>query len=256
MGTHISKVKSIDLDSWTDEQIQSMVDWGNAKANTYWEHNLPQNHVPDESKIQNFIRTKYELKKWVASKHIPDPSTIAAGDQLATVNNILVNKSPAKQALENHHDLLNGQAPLKHVPANLQSKPLPNPLATKENTPAKASLLDLNFGGPDVSSLTQPQQQQHPSINSGRTNRPDLKKSILALYSNSSSAPASNTQLPQPAGGLSNSLAGLNLGASPSGLAGSAPPSNVWNSSPNILDASASQKKSAADDDLFKNVWS
>jgi len=35
MGTHISKVKSVDLDSWTDEQAASMVKWGNTRANTY-----------------------------------------------------------------------------------------------------------------------------------------------------------------------------------------------------------------------------
>lgn len=32
MGTHISKVKSADLDTWTPEQVESMVKWGNAKA--------------------------------------------------------------------------------------------------------------------------------------------------------------------------------------------------------------------------------
>lgn len=33
MGTHISRVKSVDLDSWTDEQLQSVLRWGNARAN-------------------------------------------------------------------------------------------------------------------------------------------------------------------------------------------------------------------------------
>lgn len=33
MGTHISRVKSVDLDSWTDEQLQSVLNWGNARAN-------------------------------------------------------------------------------------------------------------------------------------------------------------------------------------------------------------------------------
>lgn len=33
MGTHISRVKSVDLDAWTDEQLQSMLRWGNARAN-------------------------------------------------------------------------------------------------------------------------------------------------------------------------------------------------------------------------------
>lgn len=40
MGTHISKVKSVDLDSWTDEQLQSVVKWGNARANK-WVARLP-----------------------------------------------------------------------------------------------------------------------------------------------------------------------------------------------------------------------
>lgn len=33
MGTHISRVKSVDLDAWTDEQLQSVVKWGNSRAN-------------------------------------------------------------------------------------------------------------------------------------------------------------------------------------------------------------------------------
>lgn len=49
MGTHISRVKSVDLDSWTDEQLASMVKWGNTRANKYWEANLAPGHVPAES---------------------------------------------------------------------------------------------------------------------------------------------------------------------------------------------------------------
>lgn len=33
MGTHISRVKSVDLDAWTDEQMQSILRWGNTRAN-------------------------------------------------------------------------------------------------------------------------------------------------------------------------------------------------------------------------------
>ncbi|KAI9346408.1 Arf GTPase activating protein [Zopfochytrium polystomum] len=49
MGTHISKVKSADLDAWTAEQIENMVRWGNHKANVYWEHQLPPNFAPPET---------------------------------------------------------------------------------------------------------------------------------------------------------------------------------------------------------------
>ena len=33
MGTHISRVKSVDLDAWTDEQLESVLHWGNTRAN-------------------------------------------------------------------------------------------------------------------------------------------------------------------------------------------------------------------------------
>ena len=76
MGTHISRVKSVDLDAWTDEQLASIVKWGNQRANIYWESKLAPGHVPSDSKIENFIRTKYESKRWVMDGPMPDPSTL------------------------------------------------------------------------------------------------------------------------------------------------------------------------------------
>jgi hypothetical protein len=34
---HISRVRSVDLDTWTPEQIEHMQRWGNRRANLYWE---------------------------------------------------------------------------------------------------------------------------------------------------------------------------------------------------------------------------
>lgn len=76
MGTHISRVKSVDLDAWTDEQLQSILKWGNAKANKYWEAKLAEGHIPSEAKIENFIRTKYESKRWVMDGPMPDPASL------------------------------------------------------------------------------------------------------------------------------------------------------------------------------------
>jgi stromal membrane-associated protein len=61
LGTHISKVKSADLDTWTPVQLENMQRWGNDKANAYWEANLPpkfRDSVPD-SEIEKFIRYLY-----------------------------------------------------------------------------------------------------------------------------------------------------------------------------------------------------
>src|SRR5277367_1733095 len=87
MGTHISRVKSVDLDSWTDEQLQSVLRWGNSRANKYWESKLAAGHMPSEAKIENFIRTKYESKRWVMDGPMPDPATLDAdGDDDVPLN--------------------------------------------------------------------------------------------------------------------------------------------------------------------------
>ncbi|CAG8453631.1 818_t:CDS:2 [Funneliformis mosseae] len=63
MGTHISKVKSISLDSWTPEQIENMRQWGNLKANAKWNPRPEFHPVPvnaSDSEMERYIRNKYE----------------------------------------------------------------------------------------------------------------------------------------------------------------------------------------------------
>lgn len=62
MGTHISRVKSIDLDMWTREQMNVVIKWGNRRANLYWEAHLKPGHIPPDSRIESFIRSKVRLR--------------------------------------------------------------------------------------------------------------------------------------------------------------------------------------------------
>ena len=48
LGTHISKVRSIDLDTWNDMQLQKLVEVGNTKGNAFWEAQLPDNYVQED----------------------------------------------------------------------------------------------------------------------------------------------------------------------------------------------------------------
>lgn len=41
LGAHISKVKSIQLDQWTEEQVQKLMEMGNVKAKEIWEAKVP-----------------------------------------------------------------------------------------------------------------------------------------------------------------------------------------------------------------------
>ncbi|XP_069830698.1 stromal membrane-associated protein 1 isoform X3 [Dendropsophus ebraccatus] len=66
LGVHISRVKSVNLDQWTPEQIQCMQDMGNTKARMLYEANLPENfrRPQTDQSVEFFIRDKYERKKY------------------------------------------------------------------------------------------------------------------------------------------------------------------------------------------------
>ncbi|RWA14356.1 hypothetical protein EKO27_g710 [Xylaria grammica] len=64
LGTHISKVKSLSMDSWTNEQVESMKRIGNAASNKNYNPQGKRPPVPvdaDEadSAMERFIRSKY-----------------------------------------------------------------------------------------------------------------------------------------------------------------------------------------------------
>ncbi|KAI3769234.1 hypothetical protein L6452_00334 [Arctium lappa] len=69
LGVHISKVRSATLDTWLPEQVAFIQSMGNEKSNSYWEAELPPNY--DRVGIENFIRAKYEDKRWVAKDGRP-----------------------------------------------------------------------------------------------------------------------------------------------------------------------------------------
>jgi hypothetical protein len=75
--------------------FQTIQKWGNRRANLYWEKHLKAGHVPPEqsavicsfllqadecSKIESFIRSKYESRRWAMEGPPPsDPSTLENG---------------------------------------------------------------------------------------------------------------------------------------------------------------------------------
>ncbi|KAK4254742.1 hypothetical protein QN277_010078 [Acacia crassicarpa] len=71
LGTHISKVKSVTLDEWSDDEIDAMVEvGGNASANKIYEAHIPDGYskpTPNSNNVQraNFIRSKYEVQEFL-----------------------------------------------------------------------------------------------------------------------------------------------------------------------------------------------
>ncbi|KAM8933653.1 arf-GAP with GTPase, ANK repeat and PH domain-containing protein 1 isoform 2-T2 [Pelodytes ibericus] len=83
LGTHLSRVRSLDLDDWTPELIKVMSAIGNELANSIWEgssqgHVKPCSESPREEK-ERWIRAKYEQKLFLAPQPCRD---IPLGQQL------------------------------------------------------------------------------------------------------------------------------------------------------------------------------
>ncbi|KAI4891599.1 hypothetical protein NFI96_020998 [Prochilodus magdalenae] len=81
LGVHISRVKSVNLDQWTPEQIQSVQSMGNTKARQLYEAHLPDNfrrpqtdqqREPLYRAVEFFIRDKYEKKKYYDKTAVND----------------------------------------------------------------------------------------------------------------------------------------------------------------------------------------
>jgi len=72
LGVHISKVRSVNLDSWAPNQVSSMQCMGNSKARAVYEANLPDDYrrPTSDSGMEAFIRSKYEKKKFIAKEWV------------------------------------------------------------------------------------------------------------------------------------------------------------------------------------------
>ncbi|CAO3693197.1 unnamed protein product [Rhizopus microsporus] len=213
LGVHISKVKSVDLDTWVPEQVENMIRWGNERANKYWEANLGD-RKPTESNMEMWIRAKYEQKRWAMKGPIPDPSTL--GDSKSVQNQEEPSQPPVKQTVVEQPKTK--QSEFANLDAFLGS-PSSSPASTHQTTTTSASQLQGAdfFFGTSTSPPSQQQQQQQQQPQQQQHN--DIKSSILSLYNTMPAAQPPMMQQQQQqqqqqfmAGNVQNQLSGLNFG--------------------------------------------
>ncbi|KAK6461521.1 zinc finger protein [Scheffersomyces coipomensis] len=302
MGTHISKVKSVDLDAWTDDQIENMIKWGNEKSNYFWEQKLPEGYTPDQSKIESFIRTKYDIKKWAGSTIVPDPLTISIPNSTSTTTSSALSNNSTSSSLSSTTSSSTTSTSIKAPQpksANLldddfgdftsspSSTPTPTPIPSSTaygRSLPKAASTTANLA-PPIPTPPQPRSQSAQSTGGSITSngRPDLKKSILSLYS----SPSASTSFLQPQqsvrnqsfspslaspspvsnnhnnnnlniNSLSNSLSGLQFGGTSTSSTIKQTPSNISSSSINatpINNNNNTLSSSSTSNNSWKNEW-
>ena len=276
MGTHISRVKSIDLDIWTPEQMNSIQKWGNKRANAYWEAHLKAGHAPPDHKVESFIRSKYELRRWARQTPIPeDPSVLdtdTAQAPTATTQPRLpptstrsapqaqasIAPKPGSGALL---DLLgDGEAPMSRPSTGVAPALAPAPKATTET---KSNLFELDWD--DASS-----KNTAPMTNNVQSKR--HKDEILSLFSKPSAPPhpvmnddlfTSFATASEPS--VSSALGSLSLGSPPQAPASSslssipplpsrdAPPTAMLNTQD--IWGTPSQPSVPEQEDAFADIW-
>ncbi|KAF5094647.1 hypothetical protein D0Z00_003455 [Geotrichum galactomycetum] len=240
-------VRSIDLDTWSDDQIKMLVKWGNKRANLYWEAKLPPNYAPDDSKIDNFIRTKYEMRRWVLSDQLPeDPSVL---DNLA-------NKRAGPEE---------DTVPLSEVQRRLVTTPKKrgsvssstmrgNSISSGSGSRSVPPIVDL-LGGADLSAAPTTSTQRQ-NVVSGPGGRVSMEKSQL----NAAARPSVVTRGPPASKPQTADLLGLDFGApapEPShSRNASAASTSAGTSSPVPAGASAPATPVTSRPDLTKSILS
>ncbi|KAG7164750.1 Stromal membrane-associated protein 2-like [Homarus americanus] len=73
LGVHISRVKSVNLDTWTPQQVACIQQMGNSRARAVYEANIPDSfrRPQMDSALEQFVRAKYEAKKYIAREWVP-----------------------------------------------------------------------------------------------------------------------------------------------------------------------------------------
>ncbi|KAJ9479517.1 ADP-ribosylation factor GTPase-activating protein effector protein 2 [Pseudozyma hubeiensis] len=81
MGVHISKVKSVTLDTWTREQVDRMKEVGNVRSNRKYNPDEMRNRPPTnmeeserDSELEKYIRRKYEFRRFMEGRPPPVPT--------------------------------------------------------------------------------------------------------------------------------------------------------------------------------------
>ncbi|XP_019737763.1 stromal membrane-associated protein 1-like isoform X1 [Hippocampus comes] len=144
LGVHISRVKSVNLDQWTPEQIQSMVDMGNGRAKQLYEAHLPENfsRPQTDQSVEVFIRDKYERKKYYDKESVATALKSGEGAPHSNSPSFQADRSKQEKEHEKKRDEKKKEKDLEKADRhNVKSESRASP---KKNQEAAVDLLGLD----------------------------------------------------------------------------------------------------------------
>lgn len=125
---HISRVKSVNLDSWTPEQVVSLQQMGNSRARAVYEAQLPDGfrRPQTDSALESFIRAKYEQKKYVAREWVQPPPVKVSWDK--EIDEEMEKQKRKKKGLSTTTSSIISKSDSIKTNISLKSTPIPAPL--------------------------------------------------------------------------------------------------------------------------------
>uniref|UniRef100_A0A8D2C4R2 Small ArfGAP 1 n=1 Tax=Sus scrofa TaxID=9823 RepID=A0A8D2C4R2_PIG len=164
LGVHISRVKSVNLDQWTPEQIQCMQDMGNTKARLLYEANLPENFRRPQT-------DQYPLKIslfWISSSDAPLQPLVSSPSLQAAVEKNKLEKEKEKKKEEKKREKEPEKSVKPLTTEKLQKKEDQQLEPKKSTSPKKAAepTVDLlGLDGPAEAPVTNGNTATVPALN-------------------------------------------------------------------------------------------
>jgi len=88
LGTHLSFVRSIKMDSWSEKQIESMRQGGNEKLNSYLEKNGIDRTTVIQKKYDNDVAQLYKLQVKARVEGEPEPTELIKSEKKTSQQNL------------------------------------------------------------------------------------------------------------------------------------------------------------------------
>jgi len=191
LGTHITFIRSVTLDSWTNEQVDVMDSIGNEISNQYWEANLPKDYprpaTEDLDGLTKFIRFKYELAKW-ADKGTQPPNKMLQSGKAPKKNKMSISQSTTPVVPAPHPSPSVQPVPRSNSENLIDFSPSIKPVHTSSQ-----DTLDILLSTPPVQQNYQQRSQQNaPVFNPFQSNAPsnppptqvDARSHLKSMLSN------------------------------------------------------------------------